>query len=585
MNPKVKTLANQMKKLRASGETFVLMLGAGASVSSGIPLTKQIIGELLEQFGGDIAGTDTLARFDKLWTRTIPEDRERYLAPYLNQRPGEGMRRLARLTKAGYFDCILTLNFDRLVETAFADASMRAGDDFQPIVRGDHDDAAVLRMMERKTPAVKVLKLHGSLAGGSTLLFSDMEMSYYPDGIRDLVGSVTTRHIIICGYGFEDMCVAFAFSQQGGPIYCVNPGGMPKMLRPVVQKRNSQDFAIDGDSGYFDKFMEELERALEESEAPVARPKMNPFKYLGSLGAEDRESLYGRDKELQKLIQNLESKDPVCVIGKTKTGKTSLVRAGLLAALDANRHLEIYVRCRGGIVHSLEQLRARFEIPAERQDIHAMLDWVAEAARAKGKRAILILDQFERVNQGEGVEPVLERLLLYEHANLTMVLLATDENNFLTLMLMNKELLGEMVFLQPLGGQDMRKAVEASLGRAGVTFDSAILDRLEGLYAGPNFSLAHVQAMCAVLCERTRVDLKTYEDTLAREKPVLDLVINSCDIVNLIEDVPARDAALLRKIIRDLEHPECNRKIVDCVKQINDLAAPMSKASAAGNGN
>ena len=211
MNPKVKTLANQMKALRASGEKFVLMLGAGASISSGIPATKTIIHDLLETYGSDIAGNDTLARFDKLWTRTTPEDRERWLQPYLNRKPGDGFRRLAKLTQAGYFDCILTLNFDRLIETAFADAGMRGVDDFLTIVRGDHDDAAVLRMMERKTPSVKVLKLHGSLAGGSTLLFSDMEMSYYPDAIRDLVGSVTARHIILCGYGFEDMCVAFAF--------------------------------------------------------------------------------------------------------------------------------------------------------------------------------------------------------------------------------------------------------------------------------------------------------------------------------------------------------------------------------------
>jgi hypothetical protein len=42
---------------------------------------------------------------------------------------------------------------------------------------------------------------------------------------------------------------------------------------------------------------------------------------------------------------------------------------------------------------------------------------------------------------------------------------------------------------------------------------------------------------------------------------------------------------LLRKIIRDIAHPECNRKIVDCVKQVHELAEAAPRSTAAGSGN
>ena len=298
MNPRIKTLANQMKALRARGESFVLMLGAGASLSSGVPTTVKVVADLLDKYGSYIPGSDPGERFDRLWTSAGPNDREMYLEPYLNREPAKGYQRLAELTQAGYFSRILTFNFDRLVETSFQRAGMQPGDDYLTIVRGDNTNEAVVQMMDRQKPPVKLLKLHGSLTGGNNFLYSDVEMLNYPETIRELVRSITASHIIVCGYGFEDTCVERAFAEQGGPIYCVNPGGRPKRLRAFVTLRNSQDFTIDGDSGYFDNFMAELQEALREEAAP-APPHTNPFRYLGSLRADDCDSLFGRDNELQ----------------------------------------------------------------------------------------------------------------------------------------------------------------------------------------------------------------------------------------------------------------------------------------------
>jgi hypothetical protein len=597
MNPRIKTLANQMKALRARGEGFVLMLGAGASLSSGVPVTVKVVADLLDKYGSHLTGSDPAERFDKLWSSAQPDDREMYLEPYLNREPAKGYQRLAELTRAGYFSRILTFNFDRLVETAFQRAGMQPGDDFLTIVRGDHTNEAVVQMMDRQKPSVKLLKLHGSLTGGNNFLFSDVEMLNYPEPIRDLVKSLTASHIIVCGYAFEDTCVERAFAEQGGPIYCVNPGGRPKRLRAFVTLRNSQDFTIDGDSGYFDTFMAELQEALQEEPAPPEAPHTNPFRYLGSLRSDDGDSLLGRDDELQELLRNANSEKPVFVMGPAKAGKTSLIRAGLIAKLDLAQQLPLYVRCRGDVLRSLEQLRKPLAVPANRDQVPSVLSWISEWAAKQNKRAVLVLDQFERVNQyaesPQGFDQLianLRALLECRNPNLTVICVTAEQQALTRAILRLKNLWEGPVNVFDFEPKQVREAVQTYVARAGIKFEDAVFDKLEEEYTKgrdpgqANFSLAHVQSLCAVLCEKSKVDLDCYEKVSNRERPVLDIVINTCDIVNLIEDVPSHYGELLRKIIHDVAHPECNRKIVDCVKQVNEMSEAAKRTVAAGAG-
>src|SRR3954470_22616669 len=60
VNPKVKNLANLMKLKKRQGETFVLMLGAGASIGSGVVPTTKLMEDLLNEFGQDLDPSDRL---------------------------------------------------------------------------------------------------------------------------------------------------------------------------------------------------------------------------------------------------------------------------------------------------------------------------------------------------------------------------------------------------------------------------------------------------------------------------------------------------------------------------------------------
>src|SRR5438309_11156633 len=108
-----------MKLKKGQGEKFVLMLGAGASMSSGVKSTPTLMEELLQQYGTDLNPADRLEdRFDKLWQRTSDRDRRMFLQPYLDHEPSVGYTKLAALIEAGYFDLALTFNCDDLGDKA-----------------------------------------------------------------------------------------------------------------------------------------------------------------------------------------------------------------------------------------------------------------------------------------------------------------------------------------------------------------------------------------------------------------------------------------------------------------------------------
>jgi hypothetical protein len=308
MNPKIRALANLMRTKREQGRKFVLMLGAGASFDSGVPKTTTIMEELLQQYGPDINEGSLRNRFDKLWSRSGDNDRDVFLSKYLDLRPSHGYIQLAELIRDGYFDLIITFNFDQLLERALREAG---ANDISVIVRGEYrNNSGMKQALEQIRPRVKVLKMHGGLKGGDNFLFSRAEMHAYPRDVEDLFMQLTASDIIVCGYSFGDQCVLRAFADKGGALYYVNPGGAPENLQGLLINRNSLEFVIDREAGQFDKFFTELHREIGSSGAVGSVPKANPFKFLLSYEVRDKAIYCGRKALTQQLLARFENDPP-----------------------------------------------------------------------------------------------------------------------------------------------------------------------------------------------------------------------------------------------------------------------------------
>jgi Tol biopolymer transport system component/tetratricopeptide (TPR) repeat protein len=267
MQNRIESLANFMRSKLKQRQKYVLMLGAGASYSSGVPPTGRMITELVREYGQAYEG-GVDEKFDELWREASVDERAVMLEPYLKDKtPSIGYHKLAELVKNGYFDLILTLNFDHLLEDALDKAGF---DDYRVIINGDVKEDRILELLRAPEPRVKVLKLHGDLKS-RVFAFSKDQILEYHAAVENAVTEYSKRDIIICGYAFNDVNVIRAFSARGGSIYFVNPAGASDHIRGFLRSRRSTKKVIQGEAGKFDKFFtvlgDELGRMETEEKA------------------------------------------------------------------------------------------------------------------------------------------------------------------------------------------------------------------------------------------------------------------------------------------------------------------------------
>jgi len=224
------------------------------------------------------------------------------------------------------------------------------------------------------------------------------------------------------------------------------------------------------------------------------------------------------------------------------------------------------------------QLGTPLNLPKD-ASIESVLDSLAKSTT---KQIVLILDQFERVvNQHPSTQEAdrfvgnLRSLFQSQHDNLNVICVssvsANEGGRLLFSMMQVKNFWEGPLNVGDLAPDLVREFIIGWTSKAEITFEPALIERLLADYAKSlesdrTFSLAHVQAVCNIICRKGDLSLAGYLDVLETERAVLDLTINHCDFINFIEDVPSQERALLRNIVRTISHTECNQRIVDYVR-------------------
>jgi WD40 repeat protein/tetratricopeptide (TPR) repeat protein len=145
--------------------------------------------------------------------------------------------------------------------------------------------------------------------------------------------------------------------------------------------------------------------------------KMNPFPGLRPFSQEEDYLFFGREEQTIELLQRLGSNRFVAVVGTSGSGKSSLVRCGLLSELLGGRMLEagaaweIAVTHPGGNplalltdalldadLYDREQEHARENLLATLSRSHfGLVEAVKQADLGEGTNFLLVVDQFEEV--------------------------------------------------------------------------------------------------------------------------------------------------------------------------------------------
>jgi NAD-dependent SIR2 family protein deacetylase len=608
MNPLVADLASLIRAKKADEQRFVVLLGAGASMSSGVKSTPQIMAELLGEHGKSIEGTSVPDRFDKLWKGTTDSSRALFLSAYLadcrKQTPSSGYNKLAQLIDRGYFNLVVTFNFDTLLETALGNIGFKP-EQVKPIIRGETQDEEMEKLVDARDPRVKIVKLHGSLRSSDHFLFSAEEMLRYPEPLALLFNKITRNDVLLCGYAFNDHCVLSTFAQQGGSVVCVDPTGAPTNLRFFMTNRRSENWAI---RMKFDDFFDELHRALLQPAAAAPKPLLNPFKFLESYEETDAGSLMKREEETETFLGGLK-REPlpqlIVVAGPGRAGKTSLVKAALLPALDSQKYQGIYIRCQPEmeLAKSLPRDLSRFVPGTENLDLPSSLKRLGQAS--PGRRVVLFLDQFDRVTgqynlrESSKVKELAaflrDQLFKGCNDNLTLVLVVTAESPGAIRVSQECANQGLPAFFMDCPAFDRGAVVaiiQALAEKGEIEFDPRIVADLADLYeqskdaSAPEtrFTLAHIQAVCHILAGTRRVEYDSYTRAFERTQAALHQAINVCEIISFVEDFAWQDAAWLRNIIKVPLKQSLDQIAYFITKNYGDLVPQPGRGAAGGQG-
>lgn len=260
-------IADYMRNQRALDTSTCILVGAGVSVSAGIPDAGSITDDLRERYPEVMKKAKSDSYFACM--SLLPEGTRRQLIrTYIeNCRVNKSYLALAALVKEGFVDRILTTNFDPLIEKALLLCGCT------PTV---YDFGSSRKFISGAAGPRTLLYLHGR-SDGFLLLNTEEEINSLTGRLRPVFDdSSQKRSLIIVGYSGNDNPVfngiAKLKSYQHG-LYWVGYKNQPPSAR-VEQEilRRTDAYFVAGETS--DTFFEKLAASLKIDISDYSRPKV-----------------------------------------------------------------------------------------------------------------------------------------------------------------------------------------------------------------------------------------------------------------------------------------------------------------------
>lgn len=330
-------------------------------------------------------------------------------------------------------------------------------------------------------------------------------------------------------------------------------------------------------------------------------PPRSPFRHLAPFTEHDHDRLHGRDRDLAALVEQVLFRRAVVYTAPSGTGKTSLLRAGLVPRLTSLGVRAIYLPSRA------DSRAALIDALGGGDDLAGAL---AAWARREGGRLAVILDQLETAltagPDGAEADPLAlarELLALEAGADQLAVVLSVRED-FLGRLLAADERLRSgvpVVRLPPLERAGARAAISEALTEHRVEIDGALLDALlddletaaralgpeMGWEARPAVYPPHLQLACSVLYETLPAGATTLTLDHYRRLGGFDAIVGEY-LDRVLESELDDDAA---RIARDLfvalvtaAHTRAFRSEADLLELGDPAAIRAVLAALAGRG-
>ncbi|MBC7291159.1 MAG: winged helix-turn-helix domain-containing protein, partial [Actinotalea sp.] len=273
---------------------------------------------------------------------------------------------------------------------------------------------------------------------------------------------------------------------------------------------------------------------LAPGEAPTRASDICPYKGLAAYDASDHAVFYGRDEEIRACLERLTVTPLLVLTGPSGSGKSSLLRAGVLAALERRGRRTVVV------------------VPGA----HPLATIDAALAREAG--GVVAVDQMEELfllQHDEDEVAACCRRLVDAVADGTTVLIAVRADQVSGLRTVPA--LGDLAerglhLVAPLQGEALRAAIEGPAAAAGLRLEHGLVDLLlrdVAGQAGPLPLLSHALAETWRRRDGAVLTVEAYEESGG----IAGAVARSAE--RLYENLRASDRYLCRSLLLRLVVP------------------------------
>jgi hypothetical protein len=233
---------------------YLLFVGAGASQSSGASLFDPIIRAV---------GCTTYEEFSRRMEGRSSEERYTILRPHIEGlHPSPAALQLAKLIREGFFSTILTTNFDNLLEVALNAVGVSPEQYVVHVHTAERPLKDLATRLRRKSPRIKIVKLHGDLKEHEFALTDTETLQYTKEVEEQLRQTFASDDVIILGSRFADANLQRVIDSKGSSIWYVNPTPATGTFAVTLRSRGSHENQITGDDGTFDSFVGALHASL-----------------------------------------------------------------------------------------------------------------------------------------------------------------------------------------------------------------------------------------------------------------------------------------------------------------------------------